>query len=277
LLAAILVTPASAQDSHPVGQTVRLPGVDLYYTDTGGPGTPVILLHANTGTSDNWDRQNEAFAQAGYRVIAFDRRGWGKSFANPATGPQPGSVAGDLDALVDALKLPKFHLVGVAGGGFVALDYMHWRPEKVRSAVVAASTGSIQEREITEFSARIALPGLTDLPGARGYREVGASYRGGNPEGYKEWQEIEEHAQQPGSPSQPLRNPNNWQKLSEIHTPVLVMPGDSDLISPPALMKVWYERMPNAEWAIVKDAGHSIAWEQPKEFNENTLYFINRH
>jgi pimeloyl-ACP methyl ester carboxylesterase len=57
----------------------ELPGVRLWYTDTGGDGQALILLHANTGTSANWAPQNADFAAAGYRVIAFDRRGWGQS------------------------------------------------------------------------------------------------------------------------------------------------------------------------------------------------------
>jgi pimeloyl-ACP methyl ester carboxylesterase len=75
--------------------------VKLWFTDTGGTGTPIVLLHANTGTSASWEPQATAFAREGYRVIAFDRRGWGKSLADPATGQQPGSVAADLDALAN--------------------------------------------------------------------------------------------------------------------------------------------------------------------------------
>ncbi|MBO0752968.1 MAG: alpha/beta hydrolase, partial [Bradyrhizobiaceae bacterium] len=92
------------------GRFADLPGVKLWFTDTGGDGVPIVLLHANTGTSDSWDSQRTIFALKGYRVIAFDRRGWGKSVADYATGLQPGSVAGDLDALADHLKLPPFHL-----------------------------------------------------------------------------------------------------------------------------------------------------------------------
>ena len=54
----------------------ELPGVKLWFTDTGGTGIPIVLLHANTGTSANWEPQATAFAREGYRVIAFDRRGW---------------------------------------------------------------------------------------------------------------------------------------------------------------------------------------------------------
>ena len=70
-----------------------LPGVRLWYTDSGGAGVPVVLLHANTGNADGWQYNIPGFAAAGYRAIAFDRRGWGRSTANPATGPQPGTIA----------------------------------------------------------------------------------------------------------------------------------------------------------------------------------------
>jgi pimeloyl-ACP methyl ester carboxylesterase len=244
----------------------------LWFKDTGGSGQVVILLHANTGTSANWERQFTAFSQAGFRVIAFDRRGWGKSIANPGTGPQPGSVAEDLHGLAEYLKLNRFSLVGVAGGGFVALDYAAWHPERLINMVVAASAGSIQDKEIRDFDARIMMPGFTSLP--MQYREVGASYRGANPSGTAEWINIEEHAQQPGSPSQPMRNPNTYAKLEKINVRTLVMPGDADLIAPPSLMKLWGSHLPNAEWISVPDAGHSIAWEQPEIFNSYVLQFL---
>ncbi|TMB72963.1 MAG: alpha/beta hydrolase, partial [Deltaproteobacteria bacterium] len=95
-----------------------LPGVRLWYTDSGGSGVPVVLLHANTGNADSWQYNIPGFVEAGYRVVAFDRRGWGRSTTNPDTGPQPSTIAEDLHALVEYLKIDRFHLVGVAGGGF---------------------------------------------------------------------------------------------------------------------------------------------------------------
>jgi pimeloyl-ACP methyl ester carboxylesterase len=85
---------------------------------------PLVLLHANTGNAAGWQYNIPGFVGAGYRAIAFDRRGWGRSRANPQTGPQPGTIAEDLHALVEHLKLDRFHLVGVAGGGFAAYDYV---------------------------------------------------------------------------------------------------------------------------------------------------------
>ena len=266
---------ADAADNSLAGTFAELPGVKLWFTDTGGSGVPLILLHANTGTSAVWENQIASFSRAGYRVIAFDRRGWGKSIANPATGPQPGSIADDLDALADYLKLDRFHLLGVAGGGFAALDYAAWRPERLLSLVIAASTGQVAEKEIADFIARLEIPGLRKLPAV--YREVGPSYRGANPDGTQRWIEIDEHARQPEAPAQPLRTPNTFAKIETIPTPTLVMAADADLLAPLALMRIWAAHMKNHEWAVVTDTGHAIAWEQPEIFNEKVLEFIKRH
>src|SRR5665213_3409360 len=117
------------------GRYLDLPGVHLWYLDTAGAGTPLVFLHANSATSAIWAAQLHYFAAMGFRGIAMDRRGWGNSTANPITGLQPGSVADDLDALVSALELDRFHLVGVAGGTFSAIDYAAWRPERVITLV----------------------------------------------------------------------------------------------------------------------------------------------
>jgi pimeloyl-ACP methyl ester carboxylesterase len=275
LLLAILLAAGSAKAAEPGGALANLPGVKLWYTDTGGKGAPIILLHANTGTSASWTPQDQAFPRAGYRVIAFDRRGWGKSVADPSSGPQPGSVAGDLDALVTYLKLGKFYLLGVAGGGFAALDYAAWHPEHLRGLIVAASTGSFTEPVMTDFTNRIAIPGLDKLPGQ--YIELGLSYRGTNPEGTARWVDIEEHARQPGAPSQPLRTPNTFAKVESITVPMLVICADADLYAPQALMRTWAVHIKHHDWVVIDDAGHSVAWEKPDAFNAAVLRFLRQH
>jgi pimeloyl-ACP methyl ester carboxylesterase len=264
--------PAAAQLP---GRHADLPGVKLWFSDTGGDGVPIVLLHANTGTSESWEANAAAFAAQGYRVIAFDRRGWGRSLADPATGPQPGSVAGDLDALVDHLKLGRFHLAGVAGGGFIALDYAAWRPERLRSLVVAASTGQFSEPEMSEITARIEIPDIRKQRAV--YREVGPSYRAADPAGTKRWTDIDENARQPGAPVQPLRTPNTFAKLADVTMPVLVMAADADLLAPPALMRTWAGHLKAYEWATVPDSGHAISWEHPDIFNETVLAFVKGH
>ena len=274
-LSQAITSSAVANDSVAAGAYAELPGVKLWFTDSGGKGVPIVLLHSNTGTSSVWERQIVSFSRAGYRVIAFDRRGWGKSLANAATGPQPGTIADDLDGLVDHLKLPRFHLVGVAGGGFAALDYAAWRPGRLRSLVIGASTGQISDKPIADFIARIEIPEIRKQPAA--YREVGPSYRGANPEGTKLWSEIDEHSKQPNAPNQPLRSLNTFAKIATIPAPTLVMAADADLLAPPAMMRIWAAHVKNHEWAVVPDTGHAIAWEQPELFNKKVLEFVRKH
>ena len=258
------------------GAYAELPGVKLWFVDTGGTGVPIVLLHPNTGTVDIWEPQIAAFAAAGYRVIAFDRTGWGKSVADHASGAPPGSVAQQLDALADHLKLDKFHLLGVAGGGFIALDYAAWRPQRVRSLIVGGSTGSFQDKEVAEFIARIAIPEIRKQ--SAHYREIGPSYRGANLEGTARWIAIDEHARQPGTEFQPpLRTPNTFAKIAGITAPVLLIAADADLLAPPALMRLWGAHLPRHEWAVIHDAGHAMAWEQPGAFNDKVLDFLRRH
>jgi pimeloyl-ACP methyl ester carboxylesterase len=257
------------------GAHAALAGVKLWFTDSGGVGVPIILLHPNTGNTAIWDKQTAAFAQAGYRVIAYDRRGWGQSLADPASGPQPGSIAGDLDALADHLKIGTFHLLGIAGGGFAAADYAAWRPQRLRSLIIGASTLKIADREIADFIARIAIPDIRNH--AAHYREVGPSYRGADPEGTARWIEIERHSRQPGAPEQPLRSPNTFAKLESIATPTLVITADADLLAPPALMRIWAAHLRNHDWAVIHDAGHAMAWEQPGAFNDKVLDFVRRY
>jgi pimeloyl-ACP methyl ester carboxylesterase len=215
-LALIPPAPVCAAENSRVGQYAALPGVKLWFTDTGGTGTPIVLLHANTGTSASWEPQATAFVRKAIAsspsIAVAGARAW--PIRRPARNP--GAL---LDALAEHLKLDKFHLVGVAGGGFISLDYAAWRPERLRSLVVAGSTGQFAEKETRDFTARVEIPELRKQ--AAVYREVGPSYRGVNPEGTKRWIEIEEHAQQPGAPSQPLRTPNTFAKLSTVTMPIL--------------------------------------------------------
>jgi pimeloyl-ACP methyl ester carboxylesterase len=275
LIAALPFAAASgARADEAAGAFVELPNVKLWVTDSGGSGDPIVLLHANTGTSENWQKQTPALVQAGYRVIAIDRPGWGKSTVR--AGLKPISVAEDLDALADQLKLDRFHLLGVAGGGYIALDYAAWRPERLKSLVVAASgLGLVGDDEAEAFRHRAAIPGFGQLPPE--VREMSPSYRGSNPEGVARWKEIEAHAMQPGAVVPPLRTPNTDEKIASITTPILVIAGDVDLTTPSAAVRLWAKHLKTFDWLLIPEAGHSVAWEQPEAFNQGVLAFLRKH
>src|SRR3954469_1310819 len=159
-----------------LGQQAR-PDVRLYYTDSGGTGVPLVLMHAATGSTRSWEHQTPAFIKAGYRVIAFDRRGWGRTTVDPNT--PPGTAADDLIALMDSLHIDRFHLVGTAAGGFVTLDTALSFPSRLRSVVVANSIGGVTDPEFVAQDRRIRPPEFAALPAE--LREVSASYRVSDP------------------------------------------------------------------------------------------------
>jgi len=256
--------------------SVDLPGVHLFYVDTGGSGQPVVFLHAATGSSQVWEHQVPAFVAAGYRVIAYDRRGFGRSAVDPA-GPQPGTGADDLLALVNHLRIDRFHLVGTAAGGFVAFDFALSFPERLRSLVVANSIGGVQDEEFAELNRRLRPPSFAALPAD--VRELGPSYRATNPEGTSRWLAIERTNHPEGTPAstQALRNRLTFARLESLTVPTLLLTGDADLFAPPAIMTMFSSRIQNAESVVVPEAGHSTYWEQPQVFNDHVLAFLRRH
>jgi pimeloyl-ACP methyl ester carboxylesterase len=236
-----------------------------------------VLLHATTGSSRVWEYQFPVFSENGFRVIAYDRRGFGKSVIDPA-GAQPGTGADDLQALMNHLGIDRFHLVGTAGGGFVALDYALSFPERLRSLVVASSIGGVQDEEFLALGRRLRpSPQFDALPPE--IREVGPSYRAANPEGTRRWVELE-HVSRPAgplAPAQTMRNRVTFSGLEGIKVPTLLLTGDADMFAPPFVLQLFAARIKNAESVIVPEAGHSAYWEQPEIFNRAVLSFIGKH
>ena len=259
-----------------------LPGVRLAYRDSGGSGVPVVFLHAATGSSRVWEHQEAAFTAAGYRVIAYDRRGFGRTVVNsPAAATT--TAADDLQSLVEHLHIDRFHLVSTAAGAFVGIDYALSFPKQLRSIVLANTIGGVQDEEFLELGRRIRPPSFTSMP--PDFRELGPSYRAGNPEGTTRWLELErssraggagDHANTP-APTQPMRNRITLASLETIAVPTLLLTGDADLYAPPAVMRLFAARIKNAESVVVPEAGHSAYWEQPDTFNRVVLAFIRKH
>ncbi len=262
--------------SHPDGAYADVPGARLYYVDTGGRGVPVVFMHAATGSSQSWEHQIPAFAAAGYRLIAFDRRGRGRTEVVPASGSQPGSAADDLRALMDVLGIDRLHLVGTAAGAFATLDFAVSWPERLRSLVAANSIYGIQDPGFLALIAGLRpQPQFNMLPAD--FRELDPSYRAADPDGVQRWLEIERLGQPPAPlPPQKTRNHLTLALLATITRPTLLITGDADLYAPPRVQRLLAERITHAETLIVAGAGHSAYWERPDVFNDAVLAFIRR-
>jgi pimeloyl-ACP methyl ester carboxylesterase len=263
--------PAPARETY-----AELPGVRLWFRDTGGSGVPVVFMHAATGSSRNWEKQIPVFTGAGFRFIAYDRRGWGRSVINPA-GPQPGTAADDLQGLMNYLGVDRFHLVGTAAGGFVSLDYALSFPQRLRSVVVANSIGGLQDEDYLELGRRLRPPQFDALPPE--LRELGPSYRAANAEGTRRWVELQRlsRPEGPPAPAQTFRNRMTFSLLETITVPTLLLTGDADMYEPPPLVPLFKARIKNSESVIVPEAGHSTYWEKPEVFNRAVLDFIRNH
>lgn len=249
-----------------------LPGTRLHYWDTAGSGHPVILMHAGTQSAAAWPYQQPVLANAGFRVIAYSRRGYQGS--DPGDPADPGYASDDLHNLIQYLKLDKVDLVAAAHGGYFALDYVRAYPEKVRSLTIVSSLMGITDADYVAVNARLRPKFFASLP--HDFQELSPSYRAGNPEGLAAWHELDKTAI-PGTRISPkLRTPLTWERLRAIRHPTLLMTGDSDLYTPPSLLRMQAQHMPHAEVHIIAEAGHSPYWEQPIAFNTVLLGFLRR-
>ncbi len=239
---------SEAVSAHPA--YAELPGVRIFYEDTGGSGVPLVFLHAATGSSRVWEYQIPAFTAAGYRSIAFDRRGWGRTVVDPA-GPQPGTGADDLLGLLDHLGIERVHLISTAAGASVALDFALSFPHRLRSLVVANAVGGVQDQDYVELGRRIRPPQFDALPPE--LRELGPAYRAANVEGTKRWMDLEKVSRPAGPPAtaQPLRNRITFSLLETIQVPTLLITGDADPYAPPPVLRLFAARIKNSESTIV--------------------------
>jgi pimeloyl-ACP methyl ester carboxylesterase len=235
-----------------------------------------------------WEYQIPAFTAAGYRFIAVNYRGVGSN----APGPAGRNTNGLINDLVAKLGLPKFHLVGTAAGGGQALQYALSNHDKLRSITVANSIGNVQDKEYMEIGNRIRPVQFNQLP--LDMRELGPSYRAVNAEGVKRWLALSNEERELGGPggpggppapgpmAGPPLDPNNpsavtWAKLEKLTVPTLLLTGDADLYTPPSVLRMFSDRMKQAEYHIVPESGHSAYWENPDDFNGTVLAFIAKH
>jgi len=273
-MTAAVWTPVPIPPQAPARDAVAdLPGTRLWYWDTGGSGRPVILMHAATHSAAGWVYQQPVLASAGYRVIAYSRRGYFRS--DPGDPNDPGYATDDLDNLIQHLGLGPVDLVAAAHGGFFALDFAIAHPAKVRGLTIVSSLMGIDEPDYKAVNDRLRPPFFAALP--HEFQELSPSYRAGDPDGVAAWLELQ-HQAMPGPRIYPkVKQPLTWARLETITQPTLLLTGESDLYTPPALLRMQARHMPHARTATIAEAGHSPYWEQPTRFNELLLEFLAGH
>jgi pimeloyl-ACP methyl ester carboxylesterase len=264
--------PIPIPDQVPATEGVApvVDGTRLWYWDTGGSGAPVVLLHPASGSGESWPYQQPVLAKAGYRVIAYSRRGCYRSEAGPATAP---AGSDDLHDLMDFLGLAKCHLVGVAAGGGVAVDYALSHPDRLHSLTVAASLVGVEDSDYARLVAPLRPPAFAGLPAD--FRELGPGYRVMNRDGVTKWLEIESRAVTTRV-VQPNANNITWARLEAFTVPTLLVWGESDLYTPPAVQRVLASHWARAETFVIPESGHNGQWERPDVFNGALLRFLRK-
>jgi pimeloyl-ACP methyl ester carboxylesterase len=267
-------TPVPVPPQAPAHEAVaELPGTRLWYWDTGGTGRPVVLMHAATHSAAGWVYQQPVLAQAGYRAIAYSRRGYYRS--DPGDPANPGFAADDLDNLLQHLNVSSVDLVAAAHGGFFALDFALAYPTKVRSLTIVSSLMGVTDADYEAVNNRLRPANFTSLP--HEFRELSPSYRAGNPDGVAAWLDLHHQALQGDRLNPRAKQPLTWARLETIRRPTLLLTGESDLYTPPSLLRMQALHMPHAEVATIPESGHSPYWEQPIVFNRLVLDFLARH
>jgi pimeloyl-ACP methyl ester carboxylesterase len=134
--------PATAGPAGATARTIDVGGVELFYLDTGGSGTPLVLLHGLSSNANAFGGMIAAGLGSEFRVIAPDQRGRARS-GKPAKGYAMADHARDVITLLDALGLQKVVLAGHSFGGYLGIYITATYPERVEKLVVidAAITG----------------------------------------------------------------------------------------------------------------------------------------
>lgn len=266
--------PVPVPEQVPVKEGVaKLPDTSLWYWDTGGEGDVVVLLHAASGSGAFWGYQQPVLAGAGFRVISYSRRGYLKS--DPGDRNDPGVASEDLQNLLAFLGVGKFHVVGLAAGGIVATDYALSHSERLKSLTLVSTIMGVTDKSYLDLCNIFRPAFFAQLP--KDFQELSPSYRAGNPGGAAAWSALAKTSMVGERLNQKNANVITWEKVETIKIPTLLMTGDSDLWTPPSILRLQASHLMHAEVKVIKEAGHAPSWEQPEAFNAALLNFLRQH
>ncbi|HYI00626.1 alpha/beta fold hydrolase [Hyalangium sp.] len=248
-----------------------------------GRGEPVVCLHAGVADRRMWAPQQHAL-QHRYRLIAYDRRGFGETRYEP----ERFSHVADLMAVLDGLRLDSAVLMGCSMGGGLAIDAALAHPKRVRALVLVASAVSgapkasdyppavqakLAELEaaeqrgdvaaVNELEAQCWLDGPMQPPGRVGgaTRELFLSMNG-----------ISLQAAPAGDAIEP---PPAFDRLHELTVPTLAIWGPHDFPHVQARMKHVVAQVRGARHRIIEDTAHLPGLERPEEFNPVLVEFLD--
>ncbi len=263
-------------------------GIELYYEDHGS-GQPVVLIHGYPLSGASWERQLPALLKAGYRVITYDRRGFGKS-SQPATGYNYDTFTEDLHQLVTQLKLGDFTLVGFSmGGGEVARYLGKYGSNGVSKAVIISGVPPylLKTADNPEALDGEVFAGIEKAVAADRYAFFSGFFQNFYNTDQFLGKRVSEQAIEASwnvaagaSAIASLACVAGWhtdfrEDLARIDVPTLVIQGDADRILPIAATGLRTTKLiKGARQLIVKDGPHAVTWTHAEEVNDGLLRFL---
>ena len=239
-------------------------GHEIYYQDHGpAGGQAVVFLHHGLGSTRAWRRQVHPIREAGLRMIAYDRWGYGKSAARPALDiPFFADDQADLLALLERLGVERTALVGHSDGGTIALYFTAAHPERVSRLVTIAAHIYVEPK---------MEPGMWDIRQTfetdsefrhRFQRVHGEKYKQVFDNWFTGWAKPEHLAWD----MRPI--------LGQIGCPALVIQGMADEHATPQHAQDIAATIPGAELWLVPGASHMLQRQAAKALNLKLLDFL---
>jgi non-heme chloroperoxidase len=262
--------------------------IDLYYEDHGS-GKPVVLIHGYPLSGASWEKQTAVLLAAGHRVIAYDRRGFGRS-SQPATGYNYDTFAEDLHQLLGRLELQDFALAGFSmGGGEVARYFGKYGSKGVRGAVFISSVPPflLKTADNPEGVDGSVFAGIEKAVTADRYAFFTEFFKNFYNTDVLLGKRVSEQAVQASwnvaagcSATASLACVATWHEdfrkdLARVDVPTLVMHGDADRILPiDASGNRTGKLIPGARMSVVKDGPHCITWTHAEQVNAELVKFL---
>ena len=253
--------------------TVESDGETIYFEVVGPAGAPtVVLTHGAGGSHAVWYQQVPVLADAGYRVVSWDSRGFGRStFVTGRLGTT--EAAADLDRVLEAAGGDRIHLVGQSMGGWWATAFAVAQPERLRSLTLSNTVGGLWTDALIQHFANFVASASPDEAVLGVHSALSPAFASREPARAFLYQQLNTFH------SPPLRAVAL--ALAEAHVdhaaidalgiPVLVITGSDDALFPAALVADSARRLANADVVEITDAGHSPYFERPDEYNAALL------
>lgn len=262
--------------------------IDLYYEDHGS-GQPVVLIHGYPLSGASWEKQMPVLLNARYRVITYDRRGFGKS-SQPTEGYNYDTFAADLQELITQLKLDEFILVGFSmGGGEIARYFGKYGPKGVSKAVIIGGVPPFllktdDNPEGVDASVFEEIKKAVTADRYAFFTEFFKNFYNSDPllgnRVSKDVMHASWNLAVSASATASLACVSTWiedfrKDVERIDVPTLVIHGDDDRIVPLAASGQRTAKLiKGARLAVVKGGPHAITWTHAEEVNAELLTFL---